>query len=144
MKIGEFLVRQRSAHGFGDVEPRQRANAVAAFWVAERLVIGELGVAVGLDGFADDLGELVGGDAVSRECWPLASISRSAPSVNSTDSSSLIRPMKSDGKLAKTSISGLEAVGNLLVGGQSEVDVGIGLGNHGEDFIALGLGPEAR
>ena len=33
-----------------------------------------------------------------------------------------------------------EAIGNLLVPVERERDVGVGLGNHGEDFVSLGSG----
>jgi len=45
-----------------------------------------------------------------------------------------------DGKLAKTSDLCAEAVGDLFVGGEGESDVGVGLGEHGENFIALSRG----
>ncbi len=42
--------------------------------------------------------------------------------------------------MAKTSIFGAESVGDLLVSAEGEADVGVGLGDHGENFIALGGG----
>src|ERR1035438_7053974 len=42
-ELGQFLVRQRSAHGLDDIESCQWAYAVTAFWITKRLVIDELG-----------------------------------------------------------------------------------------------------
>src|SRR5271165_4590724 len=135
-ELGQFLVRQRRAHGFDDVQPRQRAYAVAALGIAERLEVGELGVAVRLDGFADDFREPVGENAVFN--YVAAGVDH---------------PQSADGKLDRlvfvdqAHVVRLEVgedfdlrpepVGDLLVCGQREADVGVGLGDHGQDFIAL-------
>ena len=51
----ELLVGQGRAHVRADVEPGQRADAVDAVGVAQRLVVGRLEVGVGLDRLADVL-----------------------------------------------------------------------------------------
>ena len=67
LELGQFLIGLRRSHALDDVEPRQRADAIAAFGIAKRLVVDELGVAVILHRFADHLGEALRGDAVFND-----------------------------------------------------------------------------
>ncbi len=64
----------------------------SCFGIPKRLVVSKLGVAVGLDGLADDLGKLVGRNTIRHHV--AARVNQSQRAVgDSIDSSSLIKPI---------------------------------------------------
>jgi hypothetical protein len=118
LELGQFLVGLRRAHGFDDVEARQRADAIAALGIAERLVVGELGVAVVLDGLADDLGEAAGGDAVFDD--RALGIDQAQRAVGELDRLVFVDQAEVVGREVGEDLDlRLEAVGDLLVGGRA-------------------------
>jgi hypothetical protein len=137
LELDELLVGARSAHGFGDVEAGERADAVAAFRIAEGLVVGELGVGVRLDCFADNLAEAVGVDAVFDDVAP--GVNKAESAVSELNRLVFIDEAEVVGREVGEDFDfRLEGIGDLLVGRQREADVGISLREHGQDFVTLG------
>ncbi len=103
----------------GDVEAGERADAIAAVGIAERLVVGELGVAVGLDGFADDFGEADGGDAVFNDV--AVGVDQAQRAVGELDRLVFVDEAEIvGGEVGEDFDLGLEAVGDLLVRGECQ------------------------
>ena len=137
LELGKLFFCQRGAHGLDDVEACQRADAIAARGVAKRLVVGELGVAVGLDCFADDFAEAAGGDAVVEDC--ALGIDHAQRAVGELDRLVFVDQAHVVGREIRKDLDlRLEAVGDLLVGSEREPDIREGFRYRGQDLIAFG------
>src|SRR5580704_6614265 len=137
LELGEFNVGQGCAHGADNVQPGQRSNAIAAVGIAEWLVVSELGVGVGLDGFANNLGKVIGGDSVFDQMAARADQAEQA--VSEFDGLVFVDEAEIVGReVGKDFDFRPEAVGDLLVGGERQLDAVESFGHHGQDFIALG------
>ena len=139
LELHQLLVRLRCAHQLDDIEPCQRAHAIAALGISELLQVGEFGVAVVLDRLANHLAEYGSGDAVGQDI--ALGIDHAQRAIGKFDRLVLVdQPHVVRWEVGEDLDLGLEVTGDLLVGGESHAQVGVGLGQHGKDLIPLGNG----
>jgi len=105
--------------------------------IAEGLVVDELGIAVVLIRLADGLGKAAGGHTVldDRALW----VDQTQRAVGDLEGLILVDQAEVVGREVGEDLNLLfKGAGDLLVGGERQTEVGIGLGDHGEDLVALG------
>ena len=133
LEFDELLVGPRCSHGLCDVEAGEGTDAVAALGIPERLVVGELGVAIRLYGFADDFGEAVGIDAVFDD--DAFGVDEAESAVSEFDGFVFVDEAEIVGwEVGEDFDFGFEGIGDLLVCGKREADVGVGLRESWQGF----------
>src|SRR5579863_1544193 len=136
LELGQLFFRLWRAHRFDDVQARERAYAVAALRVTKWLVIGEFGVAIRLDGFANGFGETGGAHAVFDDGAIRVDEAQCAIGERDglvfRDQAQIIRR-----EVGKDLDLRLELVRNLFVRVQGHADAGIGFGEHGQNLVAF-------
>ena len=136
LELGQLFVRLRCSHGFDYVEPRQRTDAITALRIAERLVIDELGVAVVLDSLANHFSKAAGANPVFDN--RALRIDEPQCAVCELDGLVLVDQAHVIGRKVGEDLDlRLKCAGDLLVDGQRQLEVGVGLGQHGQNLITM-------
>ena len=136
LEPGEFLFGFGRAHALHDVQPRQRPHAIAPFGISERLVVGELRVAVRFHRFANHFGVTARRDTVldrfSSGVDQAQGAIRELDRLILVDEAEVIRR-----EVSENSDLCFERVRDLLVRSQGQVDICVGLRDHGQNLVAL-------